>query len=215
MPQPALVSISEAAQMLGVSESALRQWTDEGRIKAFVTPGGHRRYDVGDLKHFMSARPRSASVRDLIGELEEAVQPLREVARAAIQGKPWYARLDRDAQQQLAGLGRSLLRAIIRYASSPAHREDGLVAARAAGGHFGETLARLGLPLTDAVETFILHRDPIMKAAAHLIKRREHITGGVVDAIPLVAHVMDEALLALVAAYQRNRSADAATETPR
>ena len=31
-----LVTISEAAKILGVSEVALRHWTDEGRVKAFV-----------------------------------------------------------------------------------------------------------------------------------------------------------------------------------
>ncbi len=207
-----LINISEAAQMLGVSESALRLWTDEGRIKAFVTPGGHRRYDVADLKRFLSARPRAAGVRDLVGELEEATQSLRDVARTALQGRLWYTQLDPDSQQQLAGLGRGLLQAIIRYAGSPARRDEGLEAARSTGSRFGETLEGLGLPLTDAVEVFVLHRDPIMKAAAGLIKRREHITGRAVDAIPLVAHVMDEALLALVAAYQRNRSNGASTE---
>ena len=64
-------------------------------------------------------------------------------------------------------------------------------------------LAKLGLPLTDSVEAFILHRDPIMKAATHLLKKRGAVTGRVVEAIPLVAHLMDEALVALVAAHQQ------------
>jgi hypothetical protein len=64
-------------------------------------------------------------------------------------------------------------------------------------------LAKLGLPLTDAVETFILHRNPMMNAVTHLMKKREAYTGRVLEAIPLVAHVLDEALVALVAAHQQ------------
>ena len=55
MDQKPLLSISEASQLLGVSDGALRQWTDEGRIKAFITPGGHRRYDRVELKKFISS----------------------------------------------------------------------------------------------------------------------------------------------------------------
>ncbi len=41
IPEETLLSISEASDFLGVSEPALRQWTDAHKIKAFVTPGGH------------------------------------------------------------------------------------------------------------------------------------------------------------------------------
>ncbi len=45
-----------------------------------------------------------------------------------------------------------------------------------------------------------------MNAATHLMRKREAFTGRVVEAIPLVAHVMDEALVALVAAHQQYRN---------
>ena len=46
------VTVKEAARYLGVSEPTLRKWTDEGRIKTFRTPGGHRRYRYEDLDDF-------------------------------------------------------------------------------------------------------------------------------------------------------------------
>ena len=78
--------------------------------------------------------------------------------------------------------------------------------ARDIGCGFGETLAKLELPLSDSVEAFILHRDPIMNATTHLMKKREAFTGRVVEAIPLMAHVMDEALVSLVVAHQQYRN---------
>ena len=66
-----LVSISEASRILGVSEPALRQWTDEGKIRAFVTPGGHRRYSVTELKRFMSSPQKLLSIKDLVVKLED------------------------------------------------------------------------------------------------------------------------------------------------
>ncbi len=201
MSQEALVSISEACQILGVSETALRQWTDEGKIKAFVTPGGHRRYLMADLKKFMSSRQKAVGIKDLVVELEDAIHPLREIARTSLSAKAWYNKLDTDSQQRLASLGRNMLQVIIKYATESSRREETMKMAREVGHGFGQTLAKLGLPLTDSVEAFILHRDPIMNAATHLMKRREAFTGRFVEAIPLMAHVMDEALVSLVAAH--------------
>ena len=43
------ISLSEAAELLGVSIRTLQRWELKGKIKAFRTEGGHRRYEVGDL----------------------------------------------------------------------------------------------------------------------------------------------------------------------
>ena len=69
-PKP-LVGISEASQLLGVSEATLRQWTDEGSIKAFVTPGGHRRYSKEELKEFLSSHENLLGVKELVGQAGE------------------------------------------------------------------------------------------------------------------------------------------------
>jgi excisionase family DNA binding protein len=204
--QQALVGISEACRILKVSETALRQWTDEGKIKAFVTPGGHRRYLVSDLKEFMNPRQKGVSIKELADELEDTVNPLREIARTSLPAKPWYIKLDKDSQQYLANLGRNMLQAIIKFATESEQREETLITARDIGRDFGETLARLGLSLTDSVEAFILHRDPIMNATTHFIKRKEAFNGRVVETIPLMARAMDEALVSLVAAHQQYRA---------
>jgi len=198
-----LVTISEASGILGVSEVALRQWTDEGRIKAFITPGGHRRYSKAELKRFMSSRQKAIGVRDLISEIEATSKLHSEIGRTSLITKEWYNRLDNEEKLRLAHLGRDMLDVIIRHLHEPNKREQALELAREAGRGFGETLAGLGLPLTDAVEAFILHRDPIMKAMAHLMKKKEAHSGRVAEVIPLTARIMDEALLSLVAAHQQ------------
>ncbi|MDE2801655.1 MAG: helix-turn-helix domain-containing protein, partial [Chloroflexota bacterium] len=43
------VSLGGACRMLGVNESTLRNWADQGVIRAFRTPGGHRRFLREDL----------------------------------------------------------------------------------------------------------------------------------------------------------------------
>ncbi len=203
MAQESLVSISEASHFLGVSEAALRQWTDEGKITAFITPGGHRRYSRAELKKFISSHQKVLGIKDLVIELEDTVRLHREIAKTSLDTTSWYNKLSDESKAQLADLGRRLLKLIIRYITEPSKREETIKLATDVGQGFGGTLAKLGLPLTDSLEAFILHRDPIMNATTHLMRKREAVTGRVVEAIPLVARVMDEALVSLVSAHQQ------------
>ena len=206
MSEKLLLSIGEASQLLGVSEGALRQWTDEGLIKAFVTPGGHRRYNQADLKRFIKSHPRMLGLKDLVTELKETAQEHREIGQIALKEKKWCSKIDQEAQEHLANLGRRMLNLIIKYITETHQHEETIELIRNVGRDHGEILAKMGLPLTDAVEAFILHRDPIMNAVTHLMKKRELLTGRVVEKIPMVAHIMDEALVALVAAHQQYRN---------
>ncbi|MDR2693628.1 MAG: IS607 family transposase [Chitinispirillales bacterium] len=45
-----LVSISEASEILGVSEVTLRRWDEDGKLVAVKTEGGHRRYDISNIR---------------------------------------------------------------------------------------------------------------------------------------------------------------------
>ena len=206
MEQGAFLNISEASRILGVSEAALRQWTDEGKVKAFVTPGGHRRYSRFDLRKFTSIHPRMLGVRDLVSEIEETVELHREVARKSISSAAWYSKLSQASRGHFADLGRRLLSLIVKYITEPSKREETMHSARKVGQDMGETLAIHGLPLTDSVEAFLMHREPVIKASTSLLKRRDAFTGRLVDAIPLAIHVIDETLVSLVAAHQQNRN---------
>lgn len=204
--QQSLVSISEASRILGVSEATLRQWTDEDKIKAFVTPGGHRRYSRSELKQFMGSQQRIHSIKDLVAELKNAPSLQHEAAETYFTNTSWYRKLTKETQERLAEAGRHLLNLIIRYIVEPSKREETVELARDAGRDFGETLAKLELSLTDSLQAFTLHRDPVVNAATRLMKGREALNERVVEAVPLVSHVMDEVLMAMVKAYEETRN---------
>ena len=198
-----IVSISEASLILGVNEATLRQWTDEGQLRAFITPGGHRRYSRAELKKFTQRGQRTTSIKDLACSIKETTIVHGEIAREFLAHYRQGDRLSKEYQERLAELGRRLLQMLIRLVSEPAKREDTIRTANTIGQDFGRLLAELELPLTDAVEAYIRHRDPIMKAAVHLINNGEVVGGRVAEAIPLANHLLDEALLALIAAHQQ------------
>jgi excisionase family DNA binding protein len=50
---PDWLTLGQAAKYLGVAQSTIRKWSDQGRVPAFYTPGGHRRYRRRDLEMFL------------------------------------------------------------------------------------------------------------------------------------------------------------------
>jgi len=50
---PLGLSTSEAARALGVSLGTIRRWADMGYIESYRTPGGQRRFSVGQIEQFL------------------------------------------------------------------------------------------------------------------------------------------------------------------
>jgi excisionase family DNA binding protein len=62
------LTLGQAARFLGVAQSTIRTWTDLGRLPAFTTPGGHRRFRRAELERFVAGsgagppRPRPSAL---------------------------------------------------------------------------------------------------------------------------------------------------------
>src|SRR3954462_8400809 len=75
------LTLGQAAKYLGVAQSTIRKWSDLGRVPAFYTPGGHRRYRRRDLDAFLARsgpHAQEAGPRVLSGD---DVARIREVGR--------------------------------------------------------------------------------------------------------------------------------------
>jgi excisionase family DNA binding protein len=66
-----IFSISEAAEHLGVTALTLRNWEAQAKIRAFRTPGGHRRFRKSDLDViFGNIEDPSVRLKGIIKKLE-------------------------------------------------------------------------------------------------------------------------------------------------
>jgi hypothetical protein len=99
----------------------------------------------------------------------------REIAINFLQTASWYTRLDEESQRHFAVLGRLLLSLIIKCVTEPARQPEILNEIRDIGGQFGEITSGLGLPLIDAVQAFIQHRDPIVTVTSAVMKKGETV----------------------------------------
>ncbi|MFR9807107.1 helix-turn-helix domain-containing protein [Pseudonocardia sp. RS010] len=50
-----MLSLSEAARVLGVAANTLRNWADAEKVTAVRTPGGHRRFRYRDVRQLLAA----------------------------------------------------------------------------------------------------------------------------------------------------------------
>ena len=197
-----LLTIGQACKLLGVSEATLRNWTDEGRIKAFVTPGGHRRYVESELRSFIAAQSRVFTNKDMLAQMGS--EPLHKIqqARERMAETHWYGGLSDESKARLRGLGGAVYGLAVEYLTDKKGREETMRSAREVGRQFGEYLADINVSLTDAIEAFILHRSPLIQVASDIVKREGVLRGQAADAVPLVTQITDEFLLSLVEAYQ-------------
>lgn len=62
-----LLSPKQVATSIGVSESSLKRWCDQGVIATERTPGGHRRIRVGEVVQFLRSQQRSVVRPEALG----------------------------------------------------------------------------------------------------------------------------------------------------
>jgi excisionase family DNA binding protein len=105
--QPEWLTLGQASKYLGVAQSTMRKWSDVGRVPAFYTPGGHRRYRRADLDQFLERSGRAGPGGPIEGPLVLIVdddERLREYVRVNLEAEGYVVREAADAEAGLAAL---------------------------------------------------------------------------------------------------------------
>src|SRR4051794_17257846 len=105
--EPDWLTLGQAAKYLGMAQSTIRKWSDTGRLPAFYTPGGHRRYRRADLDQFLerggSTAPRRGEGRRVILIVDDD-ERLREFVRVNLEMEGYSVREAASADEGLAAL---------------------------------------------------------------------------------------------------------------
>jgi excisionase family DNA binding protein len=101
---PEWLTLGQAARFLGVAQSTIRKWSDQGRVPAFYTPGRHRRYRRGDLEAFLA---RSGPARQQAGPavlLVDDDERMRELLRVELEREGYDVQEAASADEGLAAI---------------------------------------------------------------------------------------------------------------
>jgi excisionase family DNA binding protein len=99
------LTLGQAARFLGVAQSTIRKWSDQGRVPAFYTPGGHRRYRRADLERFLErsgpgGAPRGGPLVLLVDDDDQ----VRELVRVNLEFEGYTVREAASATEGLAAI---------------------------------------------------------------------------------------------------------------
>lgn len=143
--QEGWLALREASEKMGVSPATLRVWADDGRVESYRTPGGHRRFRVGEASVPFQKEKRGGDARWRL--LEHSIVGRLEPARQETELK----RMSPQARAQ----ARELERALIHLGTLALQREPGELAERAmeVGAGYGKFNWRHDIAPREALET--------------------------------------------------------------
>ena len=103
---PDWLTLGRAAKYLGVAQSTIRKWSDQGRVPAFYTPGGHRRYRRGDLDNFLERSGPSGGSGPTVLIVDDDAK-LREYVRVNLEMEGYSVKEAGSADEGLGVLDES------------------------------------------------------------------------------------------------------------
>ena len=98
------MTLGQAAKYLGVAQSTIRKWSDVGRVPAFYTPGGHRRFRRADLDAFLERSGPGKPARGPLVLVVDDDPQVREVVRVNLELEGYAVREAANADEGLAAV---------------------------------------------------------------------------------------------------------------
>src|SRR5438477_6413430 len=102
--EPDWLTLGQAAKYLGVAQSTIRKWSDLGRVPAFYTPGGHRRYRRNDLDAFLARSGPGKPARGPLVLVVDDDDQVRELVRVNLELEGYAVREAANAEEGLAAV---------------------------------------------------------------------------------------------------------------
>jgi excisionase family DNA binding protein len=199
------LSLGPASRLLGVDPDTLRRWADAGRVEAWATPGGHRRFSRRSLERLAAGRRRDRTSLTGLGATPDRLSRAyrRSYAEPAADGRPLRSGPDGE-REAFRTDGRRLVEALLAHldARTAAGRDRAEAEAGAVTDELARRLAAAGTPLGEAVARFVAARKPFLSELGALGRRRTLDPARLAAAYDDASALLDRLLLRLIAAYE-------------
>ena len=197
--------LGQASRLLGVDPDTLRRWADEGRVPAFTTLGGHRRFERRTLERLVAARRTGAvgalgGVGDTTNRLSAAYR--RRYGELGGDGPDLRSIVPEAERDAFRDPGRRLADALVRYLDGTGQaRDDAEAEAVELAALLGARVRRHGIPIEAGVSMFVAARRPFL-AELRLVARRSGVNAVAVGQLyDASTGLLDRLLLVFVAAH--------------
>lgn len=195
------LTLSEAAQRLGVHEGTVRRWADTGRLPSFRTPGGHRRFLEKDVRQFVhNRRAKVEADKDVESHVLSHAQ--REII-LNLQNQPWHAYYRDQRSLERRATGQRLLAILLHYTASGGQREQYLQEAKHIMLQYGKEASALGMSLHDTAQAYLFFRRSLTNA---VIRTKDENDPDSTVLIERLSEFLDDLLLAMIDGYTNGAS---------
>ena len=181
------LSLRDACRLLDVSNTTLRQWADNGYLRVYRTPGGHRRFLRSDVESFANAPEQvQDQVRDDAVEGSALRKIRRRLGRNDVLQQPWYQSVEEEGKVRMRLFGRRLLSILLQESSARRRRQELLDEAHLLGREYGTEMSERGVALKDTIEAFVFFRTMVLDSTnpgswARIIETADRVLVGMAD----------------------------------
>lgn len=196
------LTLGLARTLLGINEATLRQWADNGLVRAFRTPGGHRRFSAEDIYSLIAGEHNGA---DGVHVADPSVLPrIRRLVKGEThQHSPaWMERFDDEGHKRMRTLGREFLDLCTEHIEQP-DRPESLEQAAVLGAIYGAEIASRGIILSDALQAFFFFRNATIEAIKPTLAQRDATADEAYVIHDQLTKLTDQVLLSLTAQYNQ------------
>lgn len=181
------LSLRDACRLLDVSNTTLRQWADNGYLRVYRTPGGHRRFLRDDVESFTNA-PEKAQEQGREDAIEgSALRKIRRsLGRNDVLQQPWYQSIEEEGKVRMRLFGRRLLSLLLQEEGSRRRRQELLEEAHLLGREYGTEMSERGVTLKDTIEAFVFFRTMVLDSTnpgswGRIIEAADRVLVGMAD----------------------------------
>ena len=195
------LSLSDAADVLGVHPSTVRLWSDKGVLPTHKTQGGHRRYKRSEIALWAETSRKSSSEIEPEGMMNEVIRNVRmQISEGRLEAETWYQKLDADARTQYRMTARSLFHGLMTYvATNGAEAES---EAYAIGYEYASRAHRYSLNYVDAAKAFLFFRNTLIESVIKVYREANVPSGQTAEMFQKIHLFTDEILISLLQTYQ-------------
>lgn len=195
------LSLSSAAELLGVHPNTVRLWSDKGLLPVHRTQGGHRRYKRDEVLLWAQTARETHSVQpeDM---MQSAVRNVRmQITEGRLEAENWYQKLDGDARAQYRQSARSLFQGLMNYLAST--NEDAASEAFAVGYEYASRARRYNLSYVDATRAFMFFRSVLIESVMKVYSEANIPSGKAWEEMLAKMHTYtDQILISLLETYK-------------